>query len=107
MADVLKRKHVHALANSETALTVASSHTYTILSFSLCEQDGDADVVFKCYVGPTGGQAIYLYNDQSLPAKSTFVHNDKIVLEADDKIAWVIGSSGNNVDVIISYLDQN
>ena len=39
-------------------------------------------------------------------AKATFIHNDKVVLEADDEI-WVTSPSASaSLDVVISYLEQ-
>ena len=42
---------------------------------------------------------------QALGANETFVHNDKIVLEATDMLGFITASSAD-VDVVVSYLDQ-
>ena len=65
---------------------------------------GGADELISMYVDDASND-IYLLNEQSLPSKSTFVWNDKIVLEASDKLGFITASSAN-VDVAVSYLDQ-
>jgi len=40
-----------------------------------------------------------------LGANETFVHNDKIVLEATDMLGFITASSAD-VDVVVSYLEQ-
>ena len=42
---------------------------------------------------------------QALGANETFVHNDKIVLEATDMLGYITASSAD-VDVVVSYLEQ-
>ena len=101
--ELLKFLGLHALSDTAVETTVTTGHTYTIISVTFCEQ-GDADELISMYVDDAS-QDIYILNAQSLPAKSTFVWSDKLVLEAADKLG-VVTASGANVDVAISYLDQ-
>ena len=101
--ETLKFLGIHALSNSANETTVASGHTYTIISVTFCEQ-GAADELVSMYVDDASND-IYILNAQSLPSKSTFVWNDKIVLEAADKLGFITASAAN-VDVAVSYLDQ-
>ena len=101
--ETLKILGNHALTTSANETTVTSSHTYTIISVTFCEMGG-ADELISMYVDDASND-IYVLNEQSLPAKSTFVFNDKIVLEAADKLGFITASAAN-VDVAVSYLDQ-
>ena len=99
--ETLKFLGIHALSNSANETTVASGRTYTIISVTFCEMGG-ADELISMYVDDASND-IYVLNEQSLPAKSTFVFNDKLVLEAADKLGLITASAAN-VDVAISYL---
>ena len=101
--ELLKFLGIHALSNSANETTVAGGHTYTIISVTFCEM-GDADELISMYVDDASND-IYILNAQSLPAKATFTYNEKIVLEAADKLGFITAGSAN-VDVAISYLDQ-
>ena len=92
-------------ATATTVLTAASGHTVTILSISLCETAG-ADETFDVLIDTGSGDDTYLYLEQSLPANSTFVHSDKVILEANDHLDVHCASGGGDIDIIISYLDQ-
>ena len=76
--ELLKFLGIHALSNSANETTVASGRTYTIISVTFCEMGG-ADELISMYVDDASND-IYVLNEQSLPAKSTFVFNDKLVL---------------------------
>jgi hypothetical protein len=101
--ETLKFLGIHALSNSANETTVTAGHTYTIISVSFCEM-GDADELISMYVDDASND-IYIINDQLLAAKKTYTYSDKIVLEAADKIGFILASAGN-VDVAINYLDQ-
>ena len=105
-SEVLKRKTVRAMTNSEnTLLTAASGHTYTILGVTLCET-GAAAETFDLYVDPLGGSNdTYIYKAQALGSNETFEHTGRIVLEATDVLYGIAGGSAD-IDVFITYLDQ-
>ena len=92
-------------ATATTVITAASGHTVTILSISLCETAG-VDETFDIYIDTASGAHAYLYLEQSLPSKSTFIHTDKIILEAADHLDVHSVTGAADIDVIISYLDQ-
>ena len=94
------------LATAATILTAASGHTVTIISMSVCNTHASNDETFDVYIDTGTGDHAYLYLEQSLPAKSTFVHNDKVILEADDHLDVHVATGGGDIDIIISYLDQ-
>ena len=93
-------------SNSETKLIDgASGKTYVVMSISICETAGNAET-FDLYVDDgDGGTDHYIYKTQALGANETFVHNDKIVLEATDMLGFITASSAD-VDVVVSYLEQ-
>ena len=105
-SELLKVAIKNACSNTETKLIDgASGHTYTVLSISICETAGNAET-FNLYVDDgDGGTDHYIYHTQALGAKETFIHNDKIVLEATDMLGFITASSAD-VDVVVSYLDQ-
>jgi len=108
MAETLKLAfYINANDDDEhDILTVATDHTYTILSISICERAG-ADELFNLYIRDGAGvNDYYIYDSQSLPAAATFVHSDKIVLLTTDVLAIKFDSDAT-AHVVISYLDQD
>jgi hypothetical protein len=101
--ETLKFLGLHALSDTAVETTVTSGHTYTVISVTFCEM-GNVDELISMYVDDASND-IYILNAQSLPAKATWTYNEKLVLEAADKLG-VVTASGANVDVAISYLDQ-
>jgi|TARA_R100000049_G_C1851817_1_gene18779 hypothetical protein len=94
------------VSNSEVKLIDgASGHTYVVLSISICETAGAAET-FDLYVDDgDGGTDHYIYKSQAIGANETFVHNDRIVLEATDMLGMLTANSAD-LDVVVSYLDQ-
>ena len=105
-SEVLKEKCVRAMTNSEnTLLTVASGHTYTILSITFCET-GAAAETFDLYIDPAAGSNdTYIYKAQAIGANETFEHTGRIVLNTTDVLYGITASSAD-IDVVITYLDQ-
>ena len=105
-SELFKVARANAASNSEVKLIDgASGHTYIVLSISICETAGAAET-FNLYVDDgDGGTDHYIYHTQALGANETFVHNDRIVLEATDMLGFITGGSAD-VDVVVSYLDQ-
>jgi hypothetical protein len=92
-------------ASVQALLTVASGHTYTVLSVTICET-GNAAETFKLLIDDGGGGAdTYIYFDQALAAKATIEHTTKFVMEAADHLS-IITASASDIDVCVSYLDQ-
>ena len=94
------------VSNSEVKLIDgASGHTYVVLSISICETAGAAET-FDLYVDDgDGGTDHYIYKSQAIGANETFVHNDRIVLEATDMLGMLTANSAD-LDVVVSYLEQ-
>jgi hypothetical protein len=92
-------------ASVQDLLTVASGHTCTVLSVTICET-GNSDETFKLLIddGGSGGDT-HIYFDQALAAKATFEHTSKFVMEAADHLS-IQTASASDIDVCVSYLDQ-
>ena len=107
MASELFKVAVHpTCSNSEVELIDgAAGHSYVVLSITICETAGAAET-FDLYVDDDDrGTDHYIYKTQAIGANETFVHNDRIVLEANDMLGIITASSAA-VDVVVSYLDQ-
>ena len=92
-------------ASVQALLTVGAGTTATVLSVSICETAGAAETFNLLIDDGGGGSDTYIYHTQALGANETFVHNDRIVMEATDHLS-IITASSSNIDVCVSYLDQ-
>ena len=92
-------------ASVQALLTVTAGHTYTVLSVTICETAGNAETFNLLIDDGGGGSDTYIYHTQALGANETFVHNDRIVMEATDHLS-IITASTSNIDVCVSYLLQ-
>ena len=92
-------------ASVQALLTVTAGHTYTVLSVTICETAGAAETFNLLIDDGGGGSDTYIYHTQALGANETFVHNDRIVMEATDHLS-IITASTSNIDVCVSYLLQ-
>ena len=93
------------LTNSESVLINGTNgHTYTILSFTVCETAGNAET-FDVYIDDGGGGTDYeIYSDQAIGANETFEHTGRIVIVDEDHLCFA--ASAGDMDVVVSYLDQ-
>jgi hypothetical protein len=117
----LQRGTVNGLNNNTTALLfngangttvdqetneVPALHIITLLNISFTEMSGNDELV-KMYVecaSPT--DAIFLLNEQPVPAKGTFTYSEKIVLVGGDHLILQMVTDGI-IDVHYSYIDQD
>ena len=107
MADVLKVLRGNIADGTGVAIIDGStSTTYTVLSVSLCNTSGNDRTFSMWHSDAASANAAKIYEAQSLPAKATFIHNDKIVLEAEDEL-WVNASaSSSTINYVVSFLEQ-
>ena len=103
----MKVAHIAGVTNSENVLiNGVANHIYTILSITICETAGAAET-FDLYIDDDGGGTDYeILSDQSISANATFVWNDKLVLSGTDHLCMITASAAN-IDVVISYIDQD
>jgi len=105
--EVSKIAHYAAVSNSEQViLNGVANHIYSILSIIICETAGAAET-FDLYIDDDGGGTDYeLLSDQAIGANETFVFSEKLILSGTDHLC-IITASAANVDVTISYIDQD
>lgn len=115
MADTLKVAFTESTNTSEYDTVPANvDSTKTILSIIICNTHATQDATFDMYYygvgtedGSTSTGNFRLYNEQSLPAESTFIHDSKIIINANEELKFKqTGTAANPVHVITSYLDQ-
>ena len=116
--EVLKRTTVNAQSNTATAFrwdgtmattgttsyTVPADHIITILSIIACEYNS-TDEEMNLYMND-GSRDIFLIHAQTIPSKTTFVWNDKFILQGGDKLTVNLTSVGN-MELVCSYIDQD
>ena len=114
----LMRGGINAQSDTETAFrfdgsspstgtnsyTVPANHIITVLSIVFTEQ-GNAEETFNLYAGD-GSNNIVILQGQTLAAYTTFVWNDRIILQGGDYLKIAAGNSAN-LDVWYSYIDQD
>jgi len=109
MADTLISKHsVEASADTTENITDAlgSAESFTILSISICNTNASTDTTFKLWIdGTTPNTDAYLYYNQSLPAKSTYIHNSKVVLVEGDVLKFQT-TAAVSCQIVVSMLKQ-
>jgi len=105
--EVLKVAHIAGVTNSENVLiNGVANHIYSILSISICETAG-ASETFDLYIDDDGGGTDYeILSDQALGANETFIWNDRLVVSGTDHLCMITASSAN-IDVVITYIDQD
>ena len=104
-SELLKVAHAVVTNSGNVLINGASGHTYTILSVSMCETAGAAEIINMYIDDDGGGTDREILSDQDIGANETFVWNDKFVIEATDHLCFATNSSAA-VHVVVSYLDQ-
>jgi len=122
MADTLKRYYLTSNAGNEVKLIdgAGAAYTYTVLSISICNTHASTDNTFSLWINDTeGGQGLtagsasavnsnfYIYKNQSIPAQSTFIHNDKIIVADQDELAFIPTTDSSDLHICVSYLQQD
>ena len=110
MADVLQESGL-TVTDATGAILVqgATDKRMTVLSIHICNTHASNDETFSLYRTDLDGSSNpkFLYHTQSLPALSTFVVADKIVLGATTEL-WCASPSGSaDIDVHASYLESD
>ena len=81
MVDTLKRTIIKSVSGSAVKIIdgAGSNIIYTVLSISICNVSSSVDNTFSLWIDDVdnSGTNYYIYRLQSLPAQSTFLHNDK------------------------------
>ena len=106
--EVLNRGTFNITDNSNTKiLDGVANHIYTVLSIIITETAGNAET-FGLFLDASAGGTNYeiISFANALPADSTFVFNEKLVLVGTDELNFKAGGSCA-ISVVISYIDQD
>ena len=111
MGDLLKNAFAHITQSSGNAagqdlVLTGTDLNCTILSVSITNVT-TTDTTFSMYIRQNDSTVFRVYQTQALPAKSTFIHNSKLVLDNADTLNLI--EAANNAatfDVVVTYLEQ-
>ena len=107
-SETLQRGYFTVTATTDTKILdgAAANWIYSVISIIVCETGGAAET-FDLFLDPSAGGTDYeILSDQALPANSTFVFNDRLVLHGTDELNFKAGGTCN-IDIIINYIAQN
>ena len=107
-SEVLKRGTYTVANTTDTViLNGVANHIYTVLSIIITETAGNAET-FGLFLDPSAGGTDYeiISFATVLPADSTYVSNDRLVLTGTDELNFKAGGTCN-IDIVISYIDQD
>ena len=107
-SEVLKRACFAVTSNANTKIIDGvANHIYTVLSVIITETSGNAET-FGLFLDPSAGGTDYeiVSLATALPADSTFVFNEKLVLVGTDELNCKAGGTCD-IDIVINYIDQD
>ena len=107
--EILRRATQNIASNSSTVklLDGVANHTYTILSIIFFNTSAsDAEDVLMWLDGDGAGSTERSIIDETIPAQSTFVWNDKFIMVGTDELVARLDTGSGNVNTIISYIEQ-
>jgi len=117
MADTLKNAFFHLdnthSTNLQTVTPTATDMVRTLLAVTICNRSAVNHTIDVRVVDAGGSNTFQIIKGATLPAKSTFEHTDKIILEEDCELQFNLGDSAtgsgaqNNFDVVIAMLEQD
>jgi len=107
-SEILTRGYFTVTDTTDTKILdgAAANWIYSVISITVCETAGAAET-FDLFLDPSAGGTDYeILSDQALPANSTFVFNDRLILHGTDELNFKAGGTCN-IDIIINYIAQN
>ena len=115
MADTLKSNFTKSNGGSERKILdgAGSNIVYTVLSIHIMNTDASVDNSFSLLMndvddtfGAGANSNYFFYRAQPLPASSTFIHNDKIVIKHNEELCFALDTSSTAIDICVTYLEQ-
>ena len=106
--EVLKRGVFTVTDTTDTKiLDGVANHIYTVLSIIITETAGNAET-FGLFLDASAGGTDYeiISLATALPADSTFVFSDRLILSGTDELNFKAGGSCD-IDIVINYIDQD
>ena len=119
-SEILWRTSIGALSGTETAFrfdgtnattgtdsyTVPALHIITVISISIHNVGTDTET-FSLKSNQAVAGDIHLLQEESIAPKSTFIWNDRFVLVGGDALQCIVPTSPGNLDLHLSYIDQD
>ena len=109
--EVIKYNQCLAVSTTETLLipSPTANHIYTVLSIIFVETaNTPLDFYLRTFTNSGLSSAEHwLIRKQALHAYGTFVWNDRFSFSGNDRFLTVNTVAGANMDVHITYIDQN
>ncbi len=107
-SEVLKRGTFTVTTTADTKiLDGVANHIYTVISIIITETAGNAET-FGLFLDPSAGGTDYeiISFATALPADSTYIFNDRLVLTGTDELNFKAGGTCD-IDIVISYIEQD
>tara|TARA_B100000945_G_scaffold267215_1_gene227243 strand:- start:114 stop:467 length:354 start_codon:yes stop_codon:yes gene_type:complete len=107
-SEVLKVGHFTVTDTTDTKiLDGVANHIYSVLSIIITETAGNAET-FGLFLDPSASGTDYeiISLATALPADSTFVFNEKLILSGTDELNFKAGGACD-IDIVINYIDQD
>ena len=107
-SEILNRKFYTVQTNADTKiLDGVANHIYTVISIIITETAGNAET-FGLFLDPSAGGTDYeiVSLATALPADSTYIFNDRLVLVGTDELNFKAGGTCD-IDIVISYIEQD
>jgi len=106
--EILRRSHANitASASNTTLLTGVANYTYTVISIVFNNVSSTDAEEINLWVSADSSTDVSLMKEFELPAKGTFVWNDKIMLSDTDKLLVRLAGGTGDVDVLVTYIEQ-
>ena len=103
--EVLRRSYT-ATNNNAYAVLIngVADHLYTVLSITICETGGNAEDIGIRVMIDGSTELKILETSTTIPARSTYIFNDKLVLAGEDHLE--VFTSAGDCDIYCSYIDQ-
>jgi hypothetical protein len=107
--EVLKKFKWEELDNSpEVAIiTGVANHIYTVVSMIFTNSRAGTGNLHVKITDSSAANPNFIIKNQPIPADGTFVWNDKFSIVGTDRLYCYMGSASDDVDVYVTYIDQD
>jgi len=110
MADIIKSAWIQSDSSGSTRKAILnnpenSDETWVVLAVYICNTLTSTNVTFSLTLSHDG--RAHIYDLQSLPANSTFIHNSKIVMYEVSYLEIMVPAGTTGVHVLVCYLVQD
>ena len=104
--EVLRRYYASTQSNGwKVVINGVADHIYTVLGLTIAETGNVAETIGMRIMIDGSTECTIIEAGQSLPAKGTYIWNDKLVLTGTDHLEVYV--STGDMDIYCSYIDQD